>query len=409
MAKITPVLWIHNENAEGRSPIYLRISAQGKTKYKTLGIRLKETHWNERLQRVRRSHKKREEINALIEKKLSEASDLVLDRKRAGEPVTARYIKAGLAEVGEEKKSGSVEGYFAFADGVIERLDRQGKIYTHKRYKSCIKKFRKWTGEPLPFDDITPELLRNYETHLIEHYGNKQTTVAANFAAIRAILYRAIRAGHAEQSENPFFHFKVKQGTPDRDKLMRGQLRAIEELDLEREGLIWHVRNYFLFATYVAGVRFGDIAKMQRRNVVGGRLVYQMSKTGTERSVKLLPPARKIADYYLGEHSGNGEARLFPILEGYDTSTPRKLVGAIGNQNALVNKYLKKIAERAQINAKVSFHVARHTFATIALQKGWDVAEISKMLGHGDLKTTQNYLKAFDHTDLDGKMDALFQ
>ena len=126
--------------------------------------------------------------------------------------MTARYIKASLAEADAGETEVSADDYFVFADSVIERLDRQGKIYTHKRYKSCIKKFRRWTSEPLLFDEITAELLRNYETHLIEHYGNKQTTVAANFAAIRAILYRAIRAGHAKQSENPFFHFKVKQG-----------------------------------------------------------------------------------------------------------------------------------------------------------------------------------------------------
>ena len=71
MAKITPVLWTHNENAEGRSPIYLRISAQGNTKYKTLGVHLKEALWNGRTQRVRRNHEKREEINALIERKLT--------------------------------------------------------------------------------------------------------------------------------------------------------------------------------------------------------------------------------------------------------------------------------------------------------------------------------------------------
>ena len=97
MAKVTPVLWKHKENAEGRSPIYLRISAGDTTKYKSLRCYIKATHWNERTRRVRKSHKRHGEINALITQRLSEAESAILDRKRGGEAVTARHIKGSLA------------------------------------------------------------------------------------------------------------------------------------------------------------------------------------------------------------------------------------------------------------------------------------------------------------------------
>jgi hypothetical protein len=153
MAKFTAVLWTHNENAEGRSPIYLRISARSKTKYVSLGVRLKETHWNGRTRRVRKSHRKHEEINALIRSKLSEGDDFILGRKRAGKPITARYLKEALVEAekeaereetreeegrGDEDGEGEGGDYFAFADKVIERFERRGQIYTHKRYKSFL-------------------------------------------------------------------------------------------------------------------------------------------------------------------------------------------------------------------------------------------------------------------------------
>lgn len=426
MAKITPVLMQHKENGSGRSPIYLRISSKDITKYKSLGYQVKKTHWNERSRRVRKSHKKHVEINALIRTKLSEADDFVLSRKRAGKPITARHLKQAFVEVekeAEEEETPEVEDlgdrgiggdYFAFADEEIERFERRGQIHTHKRYKSCIKKFRRHTGEPLPFGEITPELLEDYETHLIEHYGNAQTTVAANFSAIRSILYKAMMKELVPQKENPFFKFKVEQGTPDRDYLSRKQLARVEGLALPKDSLIWRVRSYFLFSTYCAGVRFGDMAKMKRRHVSGGRLKYQMSKTGNLKDMKMLPQAREIALHYLPEESslngrieGPGE-RLFPIIEDYDTSTPRKMLNAISAQNALINKYLKKIAEKADLDVRLSTHIARHTFASMALRKGWDVDKIRRDLGHSSLKTTQTYLADFDDDDNYDERQQLF-
>ena len=415
MAKITPVLWIHKQNAKGRSPIYLRISAGGKTKYKSLSVQIHPRHWNERSRRVRKSHRRSTEINTLITERLADAEGAVLERQREGLPVRPRHVKRELAADRADAKSGASDDYFAWADEVVERFRRRGQIYTHKRYKSCIKKFRQFTGEPLPFEELTPELLRRYEVELIEEHENNQTTRAANFAAIRSILNKAIADDRFPHAESPFHRFEIKQGKPERDKLSAEALGRIEELSLETGSLIWRVRSYFLFSLYCAGIRFGDVAKMQRSAVKRGpagqpqRLVYKMSKTGHPMDLGLVEPARKIVAHYLMSRDGNAEAFLFPILEDYDTSTPTKVVNAIGRQNALVNKYLKKIAVRAGVEEHLSFHVARHSFATIALRRGWGVAEISQQLGHsGGLKVTEQYLKGFAQSDLDDKMNDLF-
>ena len=107
---------------------------------------------------------------------------------------------------------------------------------------------------------------------------------------------KSIKLLSRSQADNPFFQFKVSEPRGKRDKLSIEDLQAIEDLDLEGGSLIWHVRNYFLFSFYCAGVRFGDMAKMKRSNVVangsGPRLEYQMSKTGNGKSLKLLPQAR---------------------------------------------------------------------------------------------------------------------
>ena len=179
---------------------------------------------------------------------------------------------------------------------------------------------------------------------------------------------------------------------------------------MQEGSLIGHVRSYFLFSFYCAGIRFGDLASLRPENIVengeGPRLEYRMSKTGGRKSIKLLPEARAILDHYQAD--AEVQSFLFPMLEGYDLSTPRKLYNAIASQNALVNKNLKKVASRAGISCNPSFHIARHSFADIARQKGWDVYLISKALGHSSIKVTESYLKGFDAEALDVEMDKLF-
>jgi len=98
---------------------------------------------------------------------------------------------------------------------------------------------------------------------------------------------------------------------------------------------------------------------------------------------------------------------IFPILdERY--SDPKELRKRISSKNVIVNRHLKTIATKAGIQASVSFHVSRHSFANYALKKGMDLYAISKALGHSDLKVTEEYIKTFDEELLDQSMNQLF-
>src|SRR5690606_28557736 len=149
------------------------------------------------------------------------------------------------------------------------------------------------------------------------------------------------------------------------------------------------VRDAFLFALYAAGVRFADVARLTCEDLTAetagegeGRLrvTYTMGKTGKRASLRLIPQAERIARAYLVDVEGREkapEAFLFPMLDGYDLSTPQGVWNALGAQNALHNKYLREIGERAGVSGDLSFHIARHSFADIARKRGWDVYAIS--------------------------------
>ena len=408
MARVTPVLWTQKKNKKGHSPIYLRIEANNKRKYVSLRTSILESQWNDKTRRVRKGHKNHEGINNLIAQRIAEAEAEILKLRTDRAGVTVDTLKDSLKEEQEQP----AEDFFAYADKIIDEFQRREKLHTYKRYKSIIKKFRAYAGESLPFDKMTPRLFREYETHLIEHHGNNTNTIAANFNGIRSILYRAIREGMLPQSENPFFQFKVKEGKTSRQKLTLEEVQRIEGLDLQKDTLLWHVRNYFFFSFYCAGIRFGDLARLtwdQIKNKKGeSRLVYAMSKTEKQKSIKLLPQALSILAHYDSQNYQKQAKYIFPILEGYDISTAEKELNAISNQNALINKYLKKIADKAEVDCKLSFHVSRHSFADVARQKGMSIYNISKALGHSSIKVTENYLRGFDADSLDAEMDDVF-
>ena len=183
------------------------------------------------------------------------------------------------------------------------------------------------------------------------------------------------------------------------------EIIAIETLEIEENSLIWHVRNTFLFAFYNAGIRISDILLMTWDNIQDGRLVYIMYKTAKPHSLILKEKPLAILEKYRSRN----EYYIFPFLsDRYDYSDPMFKHNQIGAKTALINKYLKDLAIKAEINKTVTTHTARHSFADIARQKTDNLYNISKALGHSSLKVTEGYLASFDDQAVDDTLDSMF-
>lgn len=422
MAKVTPLLWKHKANADGHFPIWIRVADRHRTLYYSTGEYVAARHWNEGARRVRKGHPVADELNALVQDKLAVAQAERVRLKRAGESVTAGAIKAALVGAGPGGASGDL---LAYADRHVEGLRVRGQIREHRRQRAVFKKLRAYAGRSLPFERVTPAFLRDYETHLLG-LGNKPSTVNSNFRVVRTVFYAAIREGAFPQERNPFFRFKlVKKNAPDRPKLTAEQVRALEDVDLGGRGpgapLAARVRDYFLFSYYAAGVRFTDVALMRRSNVrevetAGGGpevvVSYVMGKTGKPAVVRMDPAGAPLVRAYLARGADGPDPYLFPILEGYDVSTPEGLVNASGSQNVVVNKYLKRVARAAEdqlgvaMPANLSFHAARHAWADLARRSGRDLYEISRAMKHSGLAVTEHYFASGEGDVVDAEIGA---
>ncbi len=159
------------------------------------------------------------------------------------------------------------------------------------------------------------------------------------------------------------------------------QVLASKEFVTER---LNQVKDIFLFSCFT-GLAYIDVKKLTKNNITigidGEKWIYtNRQKTDTRSNIPLLPMAEEIIAKYKEHPQCLNEGKLLPVLS-----------------NQKMNAYLKEMADVCGINKELTFHIARHTFATtVTLTNGVPIESVSKMLGHKNLRTTQHYAKILD-------------
>jgi site-specific recombinase XerD len=347
---------------------------------------------------IRPSHPDHVTINNYIENKILQAKDVVAKLEDEGKTITPDIVRTKILRP-------RTLDIFVFGENLKKELLKQGHAGTYKKYRTIINSLKDFVKkEELYFDEIDLDFLNRYQTYLKEA-EIEQNTIHAYVGRVRSLFNKAILRGHLEPGLTPFTNYRITQGTVTKERLTMDEITKIEELELEENSLIWHVKNAFLFSFYNAGIRISDILMLKWNLIQEGRLIYKMYKT--TKSHSLILKGKPLA--ILKKYKGKSESFVFPFLsERYDYSDPMFLHNQIVAKTALVNKYLKTIALKAKISKKISTHTARHSFADIARQKTDNIYNLSKTLGHSSLKVTEAYLSSFDEKAVDDTLDSMF-
>jgi site-specific recombinase XerD len=180
--------------------------------------------------------------------------------------------------------------------------------------------------------------------------------------------------------ENPVMSFKYKEKVGEREYLTKDEVRLLEDL-LEKPETHFTIKKAlvpFLFSCYT-GLRYRDIFELRHKNIV-----TKTDKENSALSIKFV--MHKTKD--LQEVPLNKKAIALIPPKTFDED---KVFRVYTNQP--MNRFLKDGVELAGIKKTISFHCARHTFATLLLSAGVPIETVSKLLGHKDIKTTQIYAK----------------
>lgn len=176
---------------------------------------------------------------------------------------------------------------------------------------------------------------------------------------------------------DPFENYKIRLQKVDRGYLTEEEIEKIHKLNLVSERLE-HVCDLFIFSCF-SGLAYIDVAGLRKEHIrksFDGNLwiMTKLVKIGTDVNVPLFDIPKMILDKYKN-NLPNG--KILPIIS-----------------NQKLNSYLKEIADLSGIRKNLTFHLARHTFATTTtLSKGVPIETVSKMLGHTNIETTQIYAR----------------
>lgn len=240
-----------------------------------------------------------------------------------------------------------------------------------RTYTSQITKLKIFKPE-LTWKELTYEFIEKYKAYMINTLGNKENTYFKSLSFIKSIIYRAMKKDMVK--ENIFKHITLKKVPGKRDFLDMDELKKLEDLfsSAKLNKYYQNVLHYFLFCCYT-GLRYYDVKTLCHYHIHNNVLSITMHKTQDLVRIPIIAKARALMV------AGEEDQRIFKVVSNQKT-----------------NENLKAIMKIAGIKKIISFHCARHTFATVGLTIGIPMEVISKLLGHKDLKTTQIYAKVID-------------
>lgn len=369
----------------GPMPLYLRITVNGKRAETTSGRECLPANWNSTTGRFRGTKEEVRSFNAYLDNLQTQVYEAHKILTESGSSITAELIKNKL--LGKNEKAKMLIAVFKDHNKKVAAL--VGNEYaagTLTRYETSLRhtqSFMEWKYQVSDIDikAVDHDFISNYEFYLRSEKKCANNSAVKYIKNFKKIIRICLASGWLEK--DPFVNYKAKVKQVDRIFLNAEQIRQITEKTFDTDRLN-QVRDIFLFCCFT-GLAYADVQKLKPAEIAKGAdgemwIFTKRLKTDTPTKVPLLPVALAILEKYSCDPVCSIRGKALPV------STNQKM-----------NAYLKEIAGVCGINKELTFHTARHTFATtITLSNGVPIETVSKMLGHTNIKTTQHYAKILD-------------
>jgi site-specific recombinase XerD len=371
---------------DGLVPIYIRVTVDGERIEFSTKRYTQPDKWSVEGSCMKGYSGEAKSINSFLDSLKAKVYDYQQQLIREDELVNAENMRNKI--LGIDKRSHMLIGIFQQHNDEIKALI--GKDYaaatTHVRYETSLKHtadFLKWKYKVSDLDirKIDHEFITSYEFYLKSVCNCCQNTTSKYIKNFGKIIRICLANGWLQK--NPFINYKSKMVEVERAFLSMEEIETMLNKVFVSDRLN-QVKDIFLFSCFT-GLAYADVKKLSRKNIAigvdGDRWIYiNRTKTDTRSNIPILPIASYLLEKYKDHPQVVNQEKLLPILS-----------------NQKMNSYLKEIADACSINKELTFHIARHTFATtVTLSNGVPIESVSKMLGHKNLKTTQHYAKILD-------------
>jgi len=369
----------------GNAPIYLRITINGQRSEISIKRKVLISKWNSEAGKIRGTTTDVRELNRYMDAIRSRIYSIQGQLTDKQEIITAEKIK-NIYQGKVIKQKMLLEIFLAHNNKIEKLVGKEFAPGTIERYKTAKKHVSDYIKLEYHLTDIPVKDVDNRFITGLEYYLKTERKCAHN-TAIKYVtnFKKIIRIAFANDwiTKDPFVNWKGKLKIVEREFLTEAEIQTMIEKELHTDRLD-QVKDIFLFSCFT-GLAYADVKKLSKNDIILGIdgekwIKIKRSKTDTRSSIPLLPTAMSILEKYNSHPDVSNKDRLLPVLT-----------------NQKMNAYIKEIADLCGISKNLTFHLARHTFATtITLSNGVPIETVSKMLGHKSLRTTQHYAKILD-------------
>ncbi|TXG39596.1 site-specific integrase [Seonamhaeicola maritimus] len=369
----------------GFANIYLRITVNSKRAELSIRRKVHVEKWNSNAGKGKGYGQDIQELNHYIDIIKSKVYEIHRTLVNQNKEITASLLRD--IYIGKDNNQKMLLKIFQDHNDQVNKL--VGKDFAHgtaERYRTAKKHIEdyikvEYKKDDIPVKDVDHKFISGFEYYL------KTVRKCGHNTAIKYItnFKKIIRIAYANDwiSRDPFYNWKAKLKIVDREFLSEGEIQKMVTKELHTPRLD-QVKDIFIFCCFT-GLAYADVKKLSKNDIVIGIdserwIKTKRTKTDTRSNIPLLPTAEAILGKYNGHPDIINSDKVLPVLS-----------------NQKMNAYLKEIADLCEIHKNLTFHLARHTFATtVTLTNGVPIESVSKMLGHKSLKTTQHYAKILD-------------
>ena len=366
--------------------IYARVTVDGKRAEFNLNRELPVSLWDEKRKRGKGFSKYVISLNKYMDQVFTGLHEAHRQLLQEEVDITSAGIKARY--LGEDDRGKSLLDLISYHNTSMISVLRKGTMKNYYSTERCIKEFlkEKMGVEDIPLKKLNYGFIVDFEQYIRKYkpatrMGCTNNGAMKHMERLKKMSRLAVKLEWLEK--DPFVNYKLRFEKTERQFLTERELQLIEETTFKVPST-QHVKDLFIFACYT-GLSFIDVSKLKIDHLVKGMdgndwLYTKRTKTDEPLKIPLLPKAIEIIDKYKSNASLLENGRLLPIYS-----------------NQMINRTLRDIANACGIRKKVTFHVARHTFATaITLSNGVPIETVSKLLGHTKLSTTQIYARVVE-------------
>lgn len=372
-------------NVNGNLPIYVRLTINGeRTEFSSKKF-IDKAKWSPELAKMKGNTEEARSINSYLDMMRSKVLSAEMDLIHKDEDVSLQNVQSIIKGLYKNHRT-LIPIFQDHNDKMKELVGKKYAYGTLQRFEVTLNHIQnfllwKYNASDILINKVDHAMITDLEFYLRSIKNCANNTAVKYIRNFRKIIKICLNNDWLEK--NPFSKYEGKVYEIDKEFLTEEEIQKIYAKKFMNARLE-QVRDIFIFCCFT-GLAYIDVQQLRSDHlgigIDGNKWIFKnRQKTDTRSKIPLLPIAEDLIHKYSNHPKCINEDRILPVLS-----------------NQKMNSYLKEIGDVCGIQKEITFHMARHSFATsITLTNGVPIESVSKMLGHKNLRTTQHYAKVLD-------------